>query len=73
VDEFSPGVSTADIEAIFKALSRRLPNLIREALSLQAERPSLPIWRQIRGRQAARSGARGHAGDRLSLRSRPAR
>jgi len=43
VDEFSPGVSTADIEAIFKALSRRLPNLIREALSLQAERPSLPI------------------------------
>jgi carboxypeptidase Taq len=43
VDEFSPGVSTADIEAIFKALSRRLPNLIREALALQAERPSLPL------------------------------
>ncbi|HXR20906.1 MAG TPA: carboxypeptidase M32 [Steroidobacteraceae bacterium] len=43
VDEFSPGVATADIDAIFKALSRRLPNLIREALALQAERPSLPI------------------------------
>src|ERR1022692_5276697 len=43
VDEFSPGVTTADMEAIFKALSRRLPNLIREALALQAERPSLPI------------------------------
>ncbi len=43
VDEFSPGVATADIDAIFKALSRRLPNLIREALELQAQRPLLPI------------------------------
>ncbi len=43
VDEFSPGVATADIEAIFKALSRRLPTLIREALTLQEGRPSLPI------------------------------
>jgi len=43
VDEFSPGVATADIDAIFKALSRRLPNLIREALALQAARPPLPI------------------------------
>jgi carboxypeptidase Taq len=43
VDEFSPGVATADIEAIFKALSRRLPTLIREALTLQQGRPSLPI------------------------------
>jgi carboxypeptidase Taq len=43
VDEFSPGVATADIEAIFKALSRRLPTLIREALTLQETRPSLPI------------------------------
>jgi carboxypeptidase Taq len=43
VDEFSPGVTTADMEAIFKALSRRLPTLIREALALQAARPVLPI------------------------------
>ncbi len=43
VDEFSPGVSIADIEAIFKALSRRLPSLIRETLALQAQRPSLPL------------------------------
>jgi carboxypeptidase Taq len=43
VDEFSPGLATADIEAIFKALSRRLPTLIREVLILQAERPVLPI------------------------------
>jgi carboxypeptidase Taq len=43
VDEFSPGIATPDIEAIFKALSRRLPALIRETLSVQAQRPSLPI------------------------------
>jgi carboxypeptidase Taq len=43
VDEFSPGIATPDIEAIFKALSRRLPGLIRETLELQAQRPSLPI------------------------------
>jgi len=43
VDEFSPGISTADIDAIFNALSRRLPGLIREVLALQAERPALPI------------------------------
>jgi len=28
VDEFSPGLTTADIDAMFKALSRRLPSLI---------------------------------------------
>ena len=40
----SPPVSPrADIDAIFKALSRRLPSLIRETLALQAQRPPLPI------------------------------
>ena len=43
VDEFSPGISAADIDAIFKSLSWRLPSLIRETLSLQAQRPSLPF------------------------------
>jgi carboxypeptidase Taq len=38
-DEFSPGVSPADIDTIFKALARRLPGLIREALALQAQHP----------------------------------
>ncbi len=42
-DEFSPGVTPADIDAIFKALSRRLPGLIREALALQESRPQRPI------------------------------
>src|SRR5579871_5318185 len=35
VDEFSPGLTTADIDAVFKALSRRLPSLIREAIAVQ--------------------------------------
>ncbi len=35
VDEFSPGITTADIDAMFKALSRRLPSLIREAIAMQ--------------------------------------
>lgn len=43
VDEFSPGITATDIDSIFKALSRRLPSLIREALALQAERTVLPI------------------------------
>jgi carboxypeptidase Taq len=43
VDEFSPGVGTADIDAIFKALSRRLPGMIGEALEKQQSQPLLPI------------------------------
>jgi carboxypeptidase Taq len=43
VDEFSPGVTTADIDALFKALSRRLPGLIREAIATQETRPHLPL------------------------------
>ncbi|HKT71569.1 MAG TPA: carboxypeptidase M32 [Steroidobacteraceae bacterium] len=38
VDEFSPGITTADIDAMFKALSRRLPSLIREVIALQEAR-----------------------------------
>ncbi len=43
IDEFSPGVTMTDIDAMFKALSRRLPGLIREAIALQAKHPALPI------------------------------
>ena len=39
VDEFSPGIATADIDALVKALSRRLPSLIREAIAVQQNRP----------------------------------
>ncbi|MGH8325391.1 MAG: carboxypeptidase M32 [Steroidobacteraceae bacterium] len=40
VDEFSPGITTVDIEAVFKVLSRRLPALIREVIALQSSRPA---------------------------------
>src|SRR5579871_4199366 len=43
VDEFSPGITTADIDAMFKALSRRLPSLIREAIAVQEGHPVLPL------------------------------
>src|ERR1041385_9176522 len=43
VDEFTPGVTTADIDAVFKALGRRLPSLIREVITLQDQRPLLPL------------------------------
>ena len=43
VDEFSPGVTTGDIEAVFKTLSRRLPSLIREVIGLQELHPARPL------------------------------
>ncbi len=43
VDEFSPGITTADIDTMFKALSRRLPSLIREAIAAQENRPPQPL------------------------------
>jgi carboxypeptidase Taq len=43
VDEFSPGLTSGEIDAMFKALSRRLPGLIREVLVRQEQRPVLPI------------------------------
>ena len=43
VDEFSPGITSADIEGVFKALSRRLPSLIREVIQLQDAHPLLPV------------------------------
>ena len=35
VDEFSPGIATADIDAIFRSLSRRLPAMTREVIAAQ--------------------------------------
>jgi carboxypeptidase Taq len=36
VDGFTPGISAADIDTIFKALSRKLPGLINQAIEVQA-------------------------------------
>jgi carboxypeptidase Taq len=43
VEVFTPGISTADIDTIFKALSRKLPGLINSAIELQAQAPPLPL------------------------------
>lgn len=43
LDEFSPGMTTAEIDGIFTTLGRRLPGLIQEAIDSQAKHPPLEI------------------------------
>ncbi|MEP6886424.1 MAG: carboxypeptidase M32 [Gammaproteobacteria bacterium] len=43
VDGFTPGISTADIDTIFKALSRKLPGLISQAIEVQAGHAPVPL------------------------------
>ena len=43
VDEFSPGTTSTEIDTLFKALARRLPELVRDAIELQTAKPSLPL------------------------------
>jgi carboxypeptidase Taq len=43
LDEFSPGLTRAQIDAIFTTLGRRLPGLIQEAIDAQAQRAPLEI------------------------------
>ena len=42
-DEFTPGLMSKHIDAIFTPLSQRLPGLVTEAIDLQAAAPALPI------------------------------
>ena len=49
VDEFSPGLRTEEIDGLFKAVARRLPTLVREAIAVQAEKPSLPVTGKFPG------------------------
>jgi carboxypeptidase Taq len=56
VDAFTPGISTADIDTIFKALSRKLPGLINQAIEVQADRAPIPFggkFSAVRQRQLA--------------------
>ncbi len=56
VDVFTPGISTADIDTIFKALSRKLPGLINSAIEVQADRAPVPLtgkFTVVRQRQLA--------------------
>lgn len=43
LDEFSPGLTTSEIDSLFKALGQRLPALIRDAIELQGDTPPLPL------------------------------
>ncbi len=53
IDEFSPGISTADIDALFKALSRKLPAMIRVAIAQRAAEPALPVGKFSTSKQRA--------------------
>jgi carboxypeptidase Taq len=43
IDGFSPGFRSDEIDQLFRAVSHRLPGLIREAIELQLRAPPLPI------------------------------
>jgi carboxypeptidase Taq len=43
IDGFSPGFLTAEIDQLFRVVSRRLPTLIRDAIEVQAQQPPLPL------------------------------
>jgi carboxypeptidase Taq len=43
IDGFTPGLRSAEIDTVFRTLSRRLPTLIREVIDKQAQTPPLPI------------------------------
>jgi carboxypeptidase Taq len=43
MDAYSAGVTTADVDSVFKSLSRRLPSLIREVIESQERSGLLPI------------------------------
>jgi carboxypeptidase Taq len=47
IDEFSPGLLSADIDKIFSTLSQRLPNLIQDAISLQARNEPLALTGKV--------------------------
>lgn len=47
IDEFSPGFLGAEIDQLFRVVSRRLPGLIRDAIELQAAKPPLLIATRV--------------------------
>ena len=54
MDEYGPGFSTEDIDALFKSLARRLPGMVRAALAAQGDAPLPPLAGKFTtGRQRA--------------------
>jgi len=47
IDEFSPGLTTKEIDSIFTTLGRRLPGLIQDVIDGQAARPPLELSGRI--------------------------
>jgi carboxypeptidase Taq len=43
LDEFSPGMTTTEIDGMFTTVGRRLPGLIQDVIDLQAKKPPLEI------------------------------
>src|SRR5262249_42001056 len=43
VDEFSPGLTTSEIDKIFATLTQKLPGLIQEAIGVQEKNPPLEL------------------------------
>ncbi len=73
VDGFTPGISTADIDTIFKALSRKLPGLISQAIDVQAAHAPTPLAGKIHGGAPRAPIGRCAQSLGLPLRSRAAR
>src|SRR5690606_2653894 len=47
IDEFSPGLTSKEIDRIFTTLGRRLPGLIQEVIEHQSKRPPLELAGRI--------------------------
>ncbi len=47
VDEFSPGLTSVEIDKIFTSLTRRLPGLIQEVIEVQTKAPPLEITGKV--------------------------
>jgi carboxypeptidase Taq len=47
IDEFSPGLTTVEIDKIFTALTRRLPTLIQQAIDLQTKSPPIEFTGKV--------------------------
>ncbi len=54
MDDYTPGMRSALVDSIFRALARRVPSLIREAIERQQASPALPLAGKFTpGRQRA--------------------
>ena len=72
-DEFTPGLLSRDIDAIFAPLSQRLPTLVTEAMEVQAAASGASDRGPLFGQPPARPLHRRDEGARLSVRPRPLR